>query len=222
MPAPELRLVLAVSLDGRLAPPAGGAAQIGGEGDRQVLEQALAWADACLIGGRTLRLHGTTCVIRDPALQAQRRAAGRPLQPAALVVSLSGEFDPELRFFAQPLQRWLLSPSGARPAGFDQALALAGGWPQTLAALAAAGLQRLVLLGGAELAGQLLQHQLVDELQLTLCPLLLGGAHHWLPADRLELSAERWQLLEQRPLLGDELLLRYGRLRESAPVPPLP
>ncbi|MGA0022394.1 MAG: riboflavin biosynthesis protein RibD, partial [Vulcanococcus sp.] len=50
MPRPELRLVLAVSLDGRLAPPAGGAAQIGGRGDREALEQALAWADACLIG----------------------------------------------------------------------------------------------------------------------------------------------------------------------------
>ena len=110
----------------------------------------------------------------------------------------------------------------SRPVGFDQALALAADWPQTLAALAAAGLERLVLLGGAELAGQLLQLQLVDQLQFTLCPLLLGGTHHWLPADRLDLSAERWQLLEQRPLLGDELLLRYGRIRGSAPVPPLP
>ena len=42
---PRLRLVLAVSLDGRLAPPQGGAAQLGGPGDRRVLEEALAWAD---------------------------------------------------------------------------------------------------------------------------------------------------------------------------------
>ena len=42
--------MLAVSLDGRLAPPSGGAAQLGGSGDRQVLEQALAWSDAVLIG----------------------------------------------------------------------------------------------------------------------------------------------------------------------------
>ncbi|MFO0103658.1 MAG: riboflavin biosynthesis protein RibD, partial [Cyanobium sp.] len=32
---PWLRLVLAVSLDGRLAPPEGGAAQLGGKGDRR-------------------------------------------------------------------------------------------------------------------------------------------------------------------------------------------
>ena len=48
---PSLRLVLAVSLDGRLAPPEGGAAQLGGRGDRRVLEEALAWADGCLVAG---------------------------------------------------------------------------------------------------------------------------------------------------------------------------
>jgi 5-amino-6-(5-phosphoribosylamino)uracil reductase len=30
-------------------------------------------------------------------------------------------------------------------------------------------------LGGAQLAGALLQEDLVNELQLTICPLLLGG-----------------------------------------------
>ncbi|MBM5793974.1 MAG: riboflavin biosynthesis protein RibD, partial [Cyanobacteria bacterium K_DeepCast_0m_m1_088] len=157
MPAPELRLVLAVSLDGRLAPPGGGAAQIGGRGDRQVLEEALAWADGCLIGGRTLRLHGSTCLIHAAPLLEQRRRQGRPDQPAAVVVSRGGSFDPQLRFFSQPLQRWLLGPNlMAPPTGFHAAMPLLA-WPEALAALAAQGLQRLVLLGGAELAGALLQ-----------------------------------------------------------------
>ena len=111
MPAPELRLVLAVSLDGRLAPPEGGAAQLGGAGDRRALEEALAWADGCLIGARTLRLHGSTCLIHAPDLLAQRRHAPLPDQPVAVVVSRSGDLDPALPFFRQPLQRWLLSPS---------------------------------------------------------------------------------------------------------------
>ena len=74
------------------------------------------------------------------------------------------------------------------------------------------GLRRLVLLGGAELAGVLLQEQLVDELQLTLCPLLLGGPHSWFPAE-VALEPSRWRLLEQRRLEGEELLLRYRCLR---------
>ena len=69
---------------------------------------------------------------------------------------------------------------------------------------------RLVLLGGAKLAGALLQADLVDELQLTLCPLLLGGAFHWLPAAARP-QPQRWHLLETQPLGEDELLLRYQR-----------
>jgi 5-amino-6-(5-phosphoribosylamino)uracil reductase len=224
LPAPELRLVLAVSLDGRLAPAQGGAAQLGGPGDRRVLEQALGWADGCLIGARTLRVHGTTCLIHAADLLEQRRCSQLPDQPVAVVVSRSGDLDPALPFFRQPLQRWLLSPGvtadPAPAAGFDRRLTLQH-WPQALETLAAAGLRRLVLLGGAELAGQLLQEQLVDELQLTFCPQLLGGAHSWLPA-ALTLQPNRWTLQEQRALGGDELLLRYRRLREPAraPAPP--
>ncbi|MBM5793275.1 MAG: riboflavin biosynthesis protein RibD, partial [Cyanobacteria bacterium K_DeepCast_0m_m1_088] len=96
--------------------------------------------------------------------------------------------------------------------GFHAAMPLLA-WPEALAALAAQGLQRLVLLGGAELAGALLQEQLVNELQLTLCPLLLGGPHSWLP-NGVGLDPNRWRLQEQRPLEGDELLLRYRCLRD--------
>lgn len=220
LPLPELRLVLAVSLDGRLAPPDGGAAQLGGSGDRRVLEEALAWADGCLIGGRTLRLHGCTCLIRDPDLLAQRQRQGRSLQPTAVVVSRSGSFEPHLRFFGQPLRRLLLLPPplpASAPAGFAAVQPLTS-WPAALAALAADGLGRLVLLGGAELAGELLALQLVDQLQLTLCPQLLGGAHSWVPAG-VKPPSQGWHLLEHRPLGADEVLLRYGRRPLAEPSP---
>ena len=206
MPAPELRLVLAISLDGRLAPAAGGAAQLGGRGDRRVLEEALAWADGALVGGRTIREHGCTCLIRDADLLEQRQQQGRPPQPAALVVSRQSDWDQDLCLFGQPLERWLLGPHEAAPAGFDRALPLQT-WPQTLAAT---GCDRLLLLGGAQLASQLLAEELVDELQLTLVPQLLGGPHSWLRSD-LALASHGWQLVEHRPLGGEELLLRYRR-----------
>lgn len=207
--------MLAVSLDGRLAAPAGGAAQLGGRGDRRVLEEALAWADACLIGANTLRLHGCTCLIHRPELLEQRRRDGRPAQPAAVVVSRTARFDRGLPFFAQPLQRLLLVAQRDRSPlaepGFDRAFPLQT-WPAALAELAAAGFRRLLALGGAELAAALLEQQLVDELQLTLCPQLLGGMHSWVPASAA-LPPDRWQLLEQRPLEGHELMLRYRLLR---------
>jgi 5-amino-6-(5-phosphoribosylamino)uracil reductase len=212
LPAPELRLVLAVSLDGRLAPPSGGAAQLGGRGDRRVLEEALAWADAALVGANTLRLHGTTCLIRQPDLLEQRRSQARPPQPTAVVVSRSGRFDGQLRFFSQPLTRWLLGPSlSEAPEGFETVVPLPS-WGDAMADLAARGQKRLVVLGGAALAGALLQEQLVDELQLTVCPQVLGGPHSWLPPG-VALEPCQWQLLEQRRLEDEELLLRYRRLR---------
>ena len=140
--------MLAVSLDGRLAPPEGGAAQLGGAGDRRALEQALAWADACLIGAGTLRAHQCTCLIRDPQLLQERRRLGRPDQPAAVVVSRSVDFLQQWRFFDQPLQRWLLAPEPVDQ-GFDRWLPLAETWPERLQALGRLGLERLVLLGGA-------------------------------------------------------------------------
>ena len=170
-------------------------------------------AVGCLIGGRTLRLHGSTCLIHAADLLEQRRHQGRTAQPDALVVSRTGRFDPQLRFFRQPLQRRLLLASpqpAAVPAGFMAVHPLEG-WFDALADLAGAGLRRLVLLGGAELAGALLVAARVDQLPLTLCPQLLGGPHSWLP-EGVTLAANRWQLLEQRPLEGEELMLRYGRL----------
>lgn len=209
---PHTRLVLAVSLDGRLAPPQGGAAQIGGRGDRRVLEEALAWADAALLGAETLRRHGSTCLIHASDLLAARALQGRRPQPLALVASVSGAIPPHLPFFQQPLERWLLAPAEvadrAHALGFTRGVPLAE-WPAALQQLAALGLERLVVLGGAALAGSLLAAGLLDELQLTLCPRLLGGAHTWLPPGVVP-DPSAWQLQEQRLLEGGEVLLRYG------------
>lgn len=212
----QTRLVLAISLDGRLAPAGGGAAQLGGSGDRRALEQALAWGDGCLIGARTLRQHGSTCLIRDGDLLDQRQSQGRPPQPTAIVVSRSGGFAAELPFFAQPIVRWLLqSEPGSCAPGFERQLPLTS-WAQALEHLAGEGLQRLVVLGGAQLAASLLAADAIDALQLTLCPLLLGGEHTWLPATALlPEGLAGWRLEQHQALGGGELLLRYGRLRPA-------
>ncbi len=209
--------MLAISLDGRLAPPQGGAAQLGGDGDRRALEQALAWADACLIGAGTLRAHQCTCLIRNPQLLEQRLQEGRPQQPAAVVVSRSLGFSRTWQFFDQPLQRWLLAPAPMHQ-GFDRWFPLAPTWPERLQALGAAGIQRLVLLGGAQLTADLLAADCVDALQLTVVPQLLGGPFSWLPLTDSPLPAclvqpGAWQSDGVEDLGHGEWLLRYQRIR---------
>ncbi|MEB3317756.1 MAG: dihydrofolate reductase family protein [Cyanobacteriota bacterium] len=208
-----MRLVLAISLDGRLAPAEGGPAQLGGKDDRRVLEEALTWADAVLLGGRTLRLHRSSCLIHAPDLLGQRRDLGLAAQPTAVVWSRSGQFSPQLAFFQQPLERWLLSAASAPPAvgeGFHRFLPFRN-WQESLAHLGALGVRRLVALGGSQLAAALVAARALDELQLTLCPMLLGGSHGWLPAQATADPADHWTLRRQDPLRSGELLLLYER-----------
>ena len=212
--------MLAVSLDGRLAPPSGGAAQLGGPGDRRVLEEALAWSDAVLLGAGTLRAHRCSCLIRAEDLLQQRIKATRDPQPAAVVVSRSARFDLAWSFFQQPFERHLLTPMGLVAPGFQAGHRLSPSWQDTLNGLSAQGWTRLLLLGGSQLCQSLLAQDVVDELQLTLCPRVLGGPFSWLPVNGSLLpsslmESDAWNLRELRDLGGHEVLVRYCRNRST-------
>ena len=61
-------------------------------------------------------------------------------------------------------------------------------------------------IGGAELAGQAIAAGLVDELQLLLVPVLVGGGKRALPNDvRVEL-----EMLDERRFQSGAVFLRYG------------
>lgn len=185
-PRPHITVVLALSVDGKIADYTGAAARFGSPRDRHHLETQIARADATLFGANTLRAYGSTLPVTTPALLAQRRDRGQPPQPIQIVCSQSGQIDPKLRFFAQPIPRWLITtPTGATswppPSPFERVLAPvtstgAIDWPSIWATLRSQGIHRLVAMGGGTLVGMLVAEDWVDELWLTLCPLLLGGA----------------------------------------------
>ena len=75
-----------------------------------------------------------------------------------------------------------------------------------------------MLLGGAGLVADMLRADVVDELQLTLVPSLLGGEHSWVPADNRLLPAAlaqkgAWILSGTELRGGEEFLVRYSRKR---------
>ena len=213
---PQLRLVLAVSLDGRLAPPQGGAAKLGGPADRRVLEECLAWADACLVGAGTLRAHGSTCLIHEEDLLQQRQQQERSFQPHLLVVSRQAQLDGALPVFRQPLERWWLAPGQTQvdqvQPQFRGAIPLPQ-WEALPQVMAEKGWQRLVVLGGAQLATTLMAHDLLHELHLTFCPQLLGGCHFWLQ-EGASIPQNLWCPVDSRPLEGGEWLCRWQRQSE--------
>ncbi len=223
MKKPWTRLVLAISLDGRLALAHGGKTPLGGEGDRYVLEEALAWSDITLLGGRTLRIHRNTCLIREPELIKKRTIEGRSEQPIAMVISTRKDFCTDWPFFHAPIHRWLLSPKKLQKSpsptyGFDRELIMKEKWSETLPQLTDAGISRLLVLGGAQLIGSLLKEDQIDELQLTLTPKLLGGKYSWIPNEINNLPVElsnpnAWIINSIKRLSNNELMLKYLRKR---------
>ncbi len=218
---PRVRLVIAASLDGRLALSSGGKADIGGSGDKKVLEEALAWSDATLMGRTTLSLHQSTCLIHKTRLINKRRKEGRPDQPFSLIVSKQGLINNSWRFFKQPVKKWLLSPTKISPLlskSFDDQLVMRETWGETLEILNQKGLSKIVLLGGTKLITSLLLEDKIDELQITLVPRILTGKYSWtsVKIDNLpmELSqANNWDLEELKDIGGSEVLLKYLRNR---------
>ncbi|KKI99083.1 RibD family protein [Prochlorothrix hollandica] len=186
---PHTTLILALSVDGKIADRHRAPARFGSATDKAHLEQAIAAVDGVILGAGTLRAYHSSLAITQGDLLRQRSRQGQPPQPIHIVCSPSGHLDPQWRFFQQPLPRWLLTRPDVAPLWqtgphFDRCLWLpdtppdSWDWSQILAHLAQAmdpPLARLGILGGSVLATALVEQGCIDELKLTLCPLLLGG-----------------------------------------------
>ncbi len=223
-PRPLTTVVLAISLDGKIADFSGAAARFGSQKDKAHLEKHIAQADAVLFGANTLRAYGTTLPITNPTLLEQRQKAGKPEQPVHIVCSPSGAIDPNLRFFQQPIPRWLITtPSGQKrwqteavASCFAQVL-LANTmdgqlvWLPLLQSLKHKGIQQLLITGGSQLVGSLFAAQLIDELWITICPLLLGGDSAACLISGVSFLAEAAPRLSLQSLQSqeDEVFLHY-------------
>lgn len=235
---PRTTVVLAMSADGKIADAKRSPPQFGSLADKAHLEKQVAQADGVLFGARTLRTGGTAMRVVNPDLLKQRELQKKPSQPVQIVCSRSAKIDPQLPFFRQAVPRWLLTTDvGAlhwqappeKAPGFERVLAIEAVRPTALAAgvpgnpdseidwivafshLKALGLEQIAVLGGGELIASLLLVDLIDEIWLTICPLLLGGVDAPTPVEGSGLLvnlAPRLELLSVQPI-GQEVFLHY-------------
>ena len=216
-----VKLVLASSIDGRIAYPEGGKTQLGHSGDRLVLEESLAWSDGILMGGQTLRDHESICIIKNKSLIKKRIIEGKDEQPISLIASNQIDFPINWLFFKQPIQRWLLKNETKKnenqvPNGFHKRINLKLKWRDSLDDLNNEGLSKIVLLGGAKLISAFLMEDLINELQITITPHLLGGSYSWVSSELNNLNTmikegDQWILKESKKIGKNELLIRYFR-----------
>jgi riboflavin-specific deaminase-like protein len=214
---PRVLVNMVATLDGRIA-LGGGSTGLGGEGDRAMFHALRTVVDAVLVGTGTLRAERYGRLVRAPERRAARGRLGLAEDPLAVVLTRSGDVPWDAPLFDAPEQRVAVVTrrgAAAVPAHVRAPVELVEledpGPAAALRALHAShGVRAVLCEGGPTLNRALLADDVLDELFLTLSPLLAGGEGDVL---RVLAGAElpeparlslRWVLRD-----GDELLLRY-------------
>lgn len=208
----------ASTVDGRIALD-GRSGAIGDDGDHEVFRRLRTQADALLVGTGTLMHEEYSRPIRRPELQAAREAIGLQPVPPLATVTRSGRLPLEIPLFHDPGAHVIVYTTAELPTPdvparvevvrFDEA-----GEPLVRSALrdlrTRHGIRSLLCEGGPVLLSGLLAERLLDELFLTVAPLLAGGGEESAMTDGAALSVPaglelRWAL-ERR----GSLYLRYA------------
>jgi riboflavin biosynthesis pyrimidine reductase len=216
-PGRFLRVNFVSSLDGAVTVD-GRSGGLGSPGDRRVFRVLRALGDVVLVGHGTAAAEGYRPVLPDSPVGRLRRALGRPPAMPVAVVSRRASLDPASGLVAGAVAPTLLVTCAAADAGRRAALAGAGvevlvcgdddvDLPAALAALAERGLEQVTCEGGPQLLRGALATGVVDELDLSLSPALVGGE-----ARLLDGALGRVAHLELRQLLEEDgvLFARYA------------
>ncbi len=178
----SLRVDFVASLDGSVTVE-GRSGGLGSPGDERVFRVLRALADVVLVGHGTAAAEGYRPVAADSAVGALRAALGRPPTAPIAVVSRRASLSPGDRL---AVPSTLLVTCAAADPGRRAALAAAGvtvlvcgeddvDLPLALDRLADRGLEQVLCEGGPALLSAALAAGVVDELDLTVAPALVGS-----------------------------------------------
>ena len=132
MSIPRVTIVIASSLDGRIAFPEGGESHLGSEEDRKLLNQNLSMVDATIFGLGTLKAHESTYLIKNRNENNEAKISNS--QPISIVASNSKEFNSNWKYFRQPIRGWLISSSKVDNSSnndFEKQLFFVDSWGKT-------------------------------------------------------------------------------------------
>lgn len=214
---PNLRMNFVASVDGAVELD-GHSAGLSSGPDKRVFGLLRMLSDALVVGAGTLRHEGYRAVRLDERRRGWRRQHGLPEFPTLVVVSRALNLDPESAAFADAPVRpvVLTSQRASPPPGLtdvadllrcgDERVDLAAG----LVELRRRDHRQLLCEGGPHLFGSLTEADQVDEVCLTVAPMLTGAGAGRITAGPT--TSPRGMALRHVLAAGDELLLRYTRV----------
>jgi riboflavin biosynthesis pyrimidine reductase len=158
---------------------------ISGDADRRLFLLQRGLADAVVVGARTVRVEGYGPGRPREEFAELRKAAGQAPAPAVAVITNSLDLDFGSALFTDAVTPTIVITGEAAPADRLDAARAAGevlvagagmvDLTCAIEALSARGHRRLLCEGGPHLLAQLAGAGLLDELCLTVSPLLVGG-----------------------------------------------
>jgi riboflavin-specific deaminase-like protein len=211
---PFLYLNMVASADGR-ATFAGRTEGLGSEADTRLLTELRALADAVLVGTGTVRAEGYGRMVRNAERIARRKKAGLAETPTAVLISRSFDLPWDAGLFAAADQPVIVYTGGDGPqpdvAAPLEIVRLEDPSPRAVMAdLRARGIRSLLCEGGPTLNSALLEEGVVDELFLTLSPLLSGEPDALRLVEGAGLPEPVQLTLAWALRHGEELFLRYA------------
>ena len=216
MSIPRVTIVIASSLDGRIAFPQGGESHLGSEEDRKMLNQNLSMVDATIFGLGTLKAHKSTYLIKNH--NENNEAKISKSQPISIVASNSKKFNSKWEYFRQPIRRWLISSSKVDNSSnndFEKQLFFEDSWGKTLISLKKQGINDLALLGGAKLINSFIKEDLITDLKITIIPQIIGGKYTWIPPEETNeiFNLKRlWEIKSMKNLMNNEIHIHYKKI----------
>ncbi|ANP56453.1 hypothetical protein AVL59_11820 [Streptomyces griseochromogenes] len=183
---PWLRANMVSTLDGA-AQHEGRSQPISSAADMRVFGTLRALADVIVVGAETVRQEGYRPARARAEFAAAREAAGQAPAPAIAVVTAGLELDFSLPLFTSPLVPTVILTGAAAPPDRVAAAEKAGARvvvagdgtgidpARAVRALAGLGHTRQLTEGGPRLLGRLVAAGVLDELCLTLSPMLTAG-----------------------------------------------
>lgn len=207
----------AISLDGRINTRERRFTFFGSARDHARMSRLRSEADAVLVGGATFR-NWPHPSLPDAADRARLRSR---LWNVVVTRTMDVPLPPE--FLGEPgIRPLFFTRAGSVPAGFAAEVESWSGegdlpvrW--IVERLARRGVERLLLEAGGDLLFQFLAADAIDEMHVTLCPLVVGGPAPSL-ADGPGFDRDRVRGLEllSADVEGDEVFLHYRPRRGAA------